>query len=136
MAVASQPEHYKVYEDKVASCIRDEQSKPDIDLKSLAGLSTNVIATGIFYHKDKRLIECSAKEELYSLTKVLSSNSFELDMIKYSYLSIGMLDKEKEYFNIPASIRKQIDLALENRNLEINLISLFERLESQRDYEK
>jgi len=129
---ASQPqlEHYKIYEYKVKKCIAVEQNKPNIDLNSLVGFATDAIAKSIFYHKDKRIIDCSAKEELDSLARSLASNSLGYEEIKHMYLSIGFLDKEDDYYKIPSNIRAKIDLLLENRNLEVDLLSLFEELEN------
>ncbi|MBL1415835.1 MAG: hypothetical protein COA76_14635 [Moritella sp.] len=130
-ACAVQPEHYLAYEAKVKSCVEIEKRKPAISLEQLIGLPREAVAKGVFYYKAKNLVDCSAKEELYSLAQALVFNdSSDIDMaaLTYMYLSIALVGKESDFNQVPSNVRNKIEKALQNRNLEVNLVSLYDKL--------
>lgn len=126
---AYQSDHYKAYEEKLESCVLAERNKPEIIPSTLRGFPREAIVIGISYIKDKRLVECSAKEELYSLVKSLEEGSTDYEVLKNQYLSIYLLEKEKPYLGIPSELKMEIETVLDNRNLEINLLSLFDKVD-------
>ena len=130
-ACAVQPEHYLAYEAKVNSCVEIEKRKPAISLEQLIGFPRDVVAKGVFYYKAKNLVDCSAKEELYSLAQALVFNdSSDIDMaaFTYMYLSIALVGKESDFNQVPFNVRNKIEKALQNRNLAVNLVSLYDKL--------
>ncbi|WP_394204743.1 hypothetical protein [Shewanella waksmanii] len=127
--VVAQPKHYSEYELKVSDCIRLEKQKQPVMAADLKRFKRDEVAVSIFYLKDKRIVDCSARSELISLAHALQSSSFNLDSLKLQYLSLEMIAKEEKFQRLPLDFRNDFIKAVEGKSLEINLLDLFDEID-------
>lgn len=122
---AVEQDHYTVYAERVEYCILDQQKLPNVSATQLPNLKQEVLATAIFYLKEKRIVDCSSTTELRSLVIALNSGE-SLDSLKYKYLSFGLVEAESKYLLLSLNERKQIENSLLGYNLEVDLLKLFD----------
>jgi len=119
--------HYFDYEKKVESCIEIEKKKPPITAENLIGLPINTVTVGLYYLKEKRVVDCSANEEIYSLSRQLIEDS-DMQNLKHKYLSIGLVARKSRFDMLPIQERNILTEAIKNKGLEVNMIELFDAL--------
>lgn len=126
-------EHYETYISKVSSCIQMEKNKEPLLSSTLEGVSKSSLITAIFYLKEKRIVDCSSREELDSLTRTLKENKGKIDyqLLEDRYLSIGLIKKEISFLDVTKDQREIIIDASRGKSLEVNLLDFFDEVESK-----
>lgn len=123
-------DYYKEYSAKVESCIEIEKVKEPLLAIDVKGIPRNDLFSAIFYLKEKRIAECSSIEELSALAQEISNSQTNIDrqVLTDRYLSISLVDREKTYLEIDGVVRELIIKRIGGKNLEINILDLFDSL--------
>jgi len=122
-----------IYQVKLAECVALEKSKSPLTNKDVQGLSLHVLSKGLFYLKEKRLADCSMKQELDALAEyiALSTTSEQLTKAKLSnqFLSVWLVDLIKNYNELTNKEKHTLNMKIKNKSLEINFLELFDAVE-------
>ncbi|TCI02400.1 hypothetical protein EZV61_13665 [Corallincola luteus] len=124
---------YKIYEDKVTSCINAEQKKISVTPADFKGISQQAFSVSAFYIKEQRIVDCSAREELDAIAYELagSNKTIEPSDLKNRYLSIGLIEKKAAFYRLPEADRTAFLDAVKGKNLEVSLIEIFDKLDNK-----
>lgn len=130
-AESNHPKHYDKYTSKVSLCTQIEKNKAPLQTTDLKGISRNSLLEVIPYLKEKRIVDCSYREELDSLTRTLreDKNKINYQSLEDQYLSISLLKKEVSFLSIKKEQRDVIIEASKDKSLEMNILDFFESIE-------
>lgn len=130
LAEANYPKHYDTYTSKIASCIQVEKDKEALSSSGLKGISKDSLIATILYLKEKRIVDCSYREELDSLTRTLNENKDKVDyqLLEDRYLSFSLIKKETSFLKVNRENRNTIIDASKGKSLEINLLDFFDSI--------
>ncbi|MCE9686435.1 hypothetical protein LZP73_09445 [Shewanella sp. AS16] len=131
-ALGIEPTYYQIYESKVSECVAIEKSKTPVQASDLAGIDRETAAVGIFYLKDKRIVDCSATDELRALAHELLNKKADVSELKHKYMSIDSVEREQEFSQLAEPQRHRLVSAVEGKSLEVDLVSLFDELDARK----
>ncbi|HGS4862477.1 TPA: hypothetical protein ACMDQZ_003494 [Vibrio cholerae] len=121
---------YDAYKDSVKNCIKIENQKSPVTINDLHGLKPEDIDKYLLLLKDIRIKECSKSYEMEALVNELSSGNelINIDKLSERYLSIYIKKRTNTLSENELSKLNQLDSSLKEKSLEINMLSLWERL--------
>lgn len=121
---------YDAYKDSVKSCIGIENQKSPVTISDLHGLKPEDIDKYLLLLKDIRIQECSKSYEMEALVNELSSGNelINIDKLSERYLSIYIKKRTNTLSENELSKLKQLDSSLKEKSLEVNMLSLWEKL--------
>ncbi|MFG5030169.1 hypothetical protein [Vibrio cholerae] len=121
---------YDVYKDSVKNCIEIENQKSPVTINDLHGLKPEDIDKYLLLLKDIRIQECSKSYEMEALVNELSSGNelINIDKLSERYLSIYIKKRTNTLSENELSKLNQLDSSLKEKSLEVNMLSLWEKL--------
>lgn len=121
---------YDAYKDSVKNCIEIENQKSPVTINDLHGLKPEDIDKYLLLLKDIRIQECSKSYEMEALVNELSSGNELININKLSerYLSIYIKKRTNTLSENELSKLNQLDSSLKEKSLEVNMLSLWEKL--------
>lgn len=121
---------YDAYKDSVKNCIEIENQKSPVTINDLHGLKPEDIDKYLLLLKDIRIQECSKSYEMEALVNELSSGNelINIDKLSERYLSIYIKKRTNTLSENELSKLNQLDSSLKEKSLEVNMLSLWERL--------
>lgn len=121
---------YDAYKDSVKNCIEIENQKSPVTINDLHGLKPEDIDKYLLLLKDIRIQECSKSYEMEALVNELSSGNELINVNKLSerYLSIYIKKRTNTLSENELSKLNQLDSSLKEKSLEVNMLSLWEKL--------
>ncbi|EOX3120925.1 hypothetical protein ACX6FB_003558 [Vibrio cholerae] len=121
---------YDAYKDSVKNCIEIENRKSPVTINDLHGLKPEDIDKYLLLLKDIRIQECSKSYEMEALVNELSSGNELININKLSerYLSIYIKKRTNTLSENELSKLNQLDSSLKEKSLEVNMLSLWEKL--------
>ncbi|WP_217526163.1 hypothetical protein [Vibrio cholerae] len=121
---------YDAYKDSVKNCIEIENQKAPVTISDLHGLKPKDIDKYLLLLKDIRIQECSKSYEMEALVNELSSGNelISIDKLSERYLSIYIKKRTNTLSENELSKLNQLDSSLKEKSLEVNMLSLWEKL--------
>ncbi|RBO14612.1 hypothetical protein DSL61_16365 [Vibrio cholerae] len=121
---------YDAYKDSVKNCIEIENQKAPVTISDLHGLKPEDIDKYLLLLKDIRIQECSKSYEMEALVNELSSGNelINIDTLSERYLSIYIKKRTNTLSENELSKLNQLDSSLKEKSLEVNMLSLWEKL--------
>ncbi|WP_337921361.1 hypothetical protein [Vibrio cholerae] len=121
---------YDAYKDSVKNCIEIENQKSPFTINDLHGLKPEDIDKYLLLLKDIRIQECSKSYEMEALVNELSSGNelINIDKLSERYLSIYIKKRTNTLSENELSKLNQLDSSLKEKSLEVNMLSLWEKL--------
>lgn len=121
---------YDAYKDSVKNCIEIENQKSPVTINDLHGLKPEDIDKYLLLLKDIRIQECSKSYEMEALVNELSSGNelINIDKLSKRYLSIYIKKRTNTLSENELSKLNQLDSSLKEKSLEVNMLSLWEKL--------
>lgn len=121
---------YDAYKDSVKNCIEIENQKAPVTISDLHGLKPEDIDKYLLLLKDIRIQECSKSYEMEALVNELSSGNelISIDKLSERYLSIYIKKRTNTLSENELSKLNQLDSSLKEKSLEVNMLSLWEKL--------
>lgn len=121
---------YDAYKDSVKNCIEIENQKSPVTINDLHGLKPEDIDKYLLLLKDIRIQECSKSYEMEALVNELSSGNdlINIDKLSERYLSIYIKKRTNTLSGNELSKLNQLDSSLKEKSLEVNMLSLWEKL--------
>ncbi|WP_046030615.1 hypothetical protein [Vibrio vulnificus] len=121
---------YDAYKDSVKNCIEIENQKSPVTINDLHGLKPEDIDKYLLLLKDIRIQECSKSYEMEALVNELSSGNdlINIDKLSERYLSIYIKKRTNTLSENELSKLNQLDSLLKEKSLEVNMLSLWEKL--------
>ncbi len=121
---------YDAYKDSVKNCIEIENQKSPVTINDLHGLKPEDIDKYLLLLKDIRIQECSKSYEMEALVNELSSGNelINIDKLSERYLSIYIKKRTNTLSENELSKLNQLDSSLKEKSLEVNMLSLWEKL--------
>lgn len=121
---------YDAYKDSVKYCIEIENQKSPVTINDLHGLKPEDIDKYLLLLKDIRIQECSKPYEMVALVNEISSSNelINADKLSDRYLSIYIKRRMNTFSKNELSKLNQLDSSLKEKSLEINMLSLWEKL--------
>lgn len=121
---------YDAYKDSVKNCIEIENQKTPVTINDLHGLKPEDIDKYLLLLKDIRIQECSKSYEMEALVNELSSGNelINIDKLSERYLSIYIKKRTNTLSENELSKLNQLDSSLKEKSLEVNMLSLWEKL--------
>ncbi|EJL6522468.1 hypothetical protein RDG66_17610 [Vibrio cholerae] len=121
---------YDAYKDSVKNCIEIENQKAPVTISDLHGLKPEDIDKYLLLLKDIRIQECSKSYEMEALVNELSSGNelISIDKLSERYLSIYIKKRTNALSENELSKLNQLDSSLKEKSLEVNMLSLWEKL--------
>ncbi|HAS6385904.1 TPA: hypothetical protein RZA60_003308 [Vibrio vulnificus] len=121
---------YDAYKDSVKNCIEIENQKSPVTINDLHGLKSEDIDKYLLLLKDIRIQECSKSYEMEALVNELSSGNdlINIDKLSERYLSIYIKKRTNTLSENELSKLNQLDSSLKEKSLEVNMLSLWEKL--------
>lgn len=121
---------YDAYKDSVKNCIEIENQKSPVTINDLHGLKPEDIDKYLLLLKDIRIQECSKSYEMEALVNELSSGNelINIDKLSERYLSIYIKKRTNTLSENELSKLNQLDSSLKEKSLEVNMLSLGEKL--------
>ncbi len=121
---------YDAYKDSVKNCIEIENQKAPVTISDLHGLKPEDIDKYLLLLKDIRIQECSKSYEMEALVNELSSGNelINIDKLSERYLSIYIKKRTNTLSENELSKLNQLDSSLKEKSLEVNMLSLWEKL--------
>lgn len=121
---------YDAYKDSVKNCIEIENQKSPVTISDLHGLKPEDIDKYLLLLKDIRIQECSKSYEMEALVNELSSGNelINIDKLSERYLSIYIKKRTNTLSENELSKLNQLDSSLKEKSLEVNMLSLWEKL--------
>ncbi|HDZ3715761.1 TPA: hypothetical protein RSW55_003770 [Vibrio vulnificus] len=121
---------YDAYKDSVKNCIEIENQKSPVTINDLHGLKPEDIDKYLLLLKDIRIQECSKSYEMEALVNELSSGNdlINIDKLSERYLSIYIKKRTSTLSENELSKLNQLDSSLKEKSLEVNMLSLWEKL--------
>lgn len=121
---------YDAYKDSVKNCIEIENQKSPVTINDLHGLKPEDIDKYLLLLKDIRIQECSKSYEIEALVNELSSGNelINIDKLSKRYLSIYIKKRTNTLSENELSKLNQLDSSLKEKSLEVNMLSLWEKL--------
>lgn len=121
---------YDAYKDSVKNCIEIENQKAPVTISDLHGLKPEDIDKYLLLLKDIRIQECSKSYEMEALVNELSSGNelINIDKLSELYLSIYIKKRTNTLSENELSKLNQLDSSLKEKSLEVNMLSLWEKL--------
>lgn len=121
---------YDAYKDSVKNCIEIENQKAPVTISDLHGLKPEDIDKYLLLLKDIRIQECSKSYEMEALVNELSSGNelINIDKLSKRYLSIYIKKRTNTLSENELSKLNQLDSSLKEKSLEVNMLSLWEKL--------
>ncbi len=121
---------YDAYKDSVKNCIEIENRKSPVTINDLHELKPEDIDKYLLLLKDIRIQECSKSYEMEALVNELSSGNELININKLSerYLSIYIKKRTNTLSENELSKLNQLDSSLKEKSLEVNMLSLWEKL--------
>ncbi len=121
---------YDAYKDSVKNCIEIENQKSPVTINDLHGLKPEDIDKYLLLLKDIRIQECSKSYEMEALVNELSSGNelINIDKLSERYLSIYIKKRTNTLSENELSKLNQLDSSLKEKSLEVNILSLWEKL--------
>lgn len=121
---------YNAYKDSVKYCIEIENQKSPVTINDLHGLKPEDIDKYLLLLKDIRIQECSKPYEMVALVNEISSSNelINADKLSDRYLSIYIKRRMNTFSKNELSKLNQLDSSLKEKSLEVNMLSLWEKL--------
>lgn len=121
---------YDAYKDSVKNCIEIENQKSPVTISDLHGLKPEDIDKYLLLLKDIRIQECSKSYEMEALVNEISSGNelINIDKLSERYLSIYIKKRTNTLSENELSKLNQLDSSLKEKSLEVNMLSLWEKL--------
>lgn len=121
---------YDAYKDSVKYCIEIENQKSPVTINDLHGLKPEDIDKYLLLLKDIRIQECSKPYEMVALVNEISSSNelINADKLSDRYLSIYIKRRMNTFSKNELSKLNQLDSSLKEKSLEVNMLSLWEKL--------
>ncbi|HFQ5433823.1 TPA: hypothetical protein ACGVBV_004331 [Vibrio vulnificus] len=121
---------YDAYKDSVKNCIEIENQKSPVTINDLHGLKPEDIDKYLLLLKDIRIQKCSKSYEMDALVNDLSSGNdlINIDKLSERYLSIYIKKRTNTLSENELSKLNQLDSSLKEKSLEVNMLSLWEKL--------
>lgn len=121
---------YDAYKNSVKNCIEIEDQKSPVTINDLHGLKPEDIDKYLLLLKDIRIQECSKSYEMEALVNELSSGNelINIDKLSERYLSIYIKKRTNTLSENELSKLNQLDSSLKEKSLEVNMLSLWEKL--------
>lgn len=121
---------YDAYKKSVKNCIEIENQKSPVTINDLHGLKPEDIDKYLLLLKDIRIQECSKSYEMEALVNELSSGNelINIDKLSERYLSIYIKKRTNTLSENELSKLNQLDSSLKEKSLEVNMLSLWEKL--------
>ncbi len=125
---------YDAYKDSVKYCIEIENQKSPVTINDLHGLKPEDIDKYLLLLKDIRIQECSKSYEMVALVNEISSSNelINADKLSDRYLSIYIKRRMNTFSKNELSKLNQLDSSLKEKSLEVNMLSLWEKLKTKK----